>query len=133
MTTPAVVCMVDVSMLERTVAQMNRAVSTPSRPTATTAIQTTPQPEPSPERVLDSDPSSSPLSSRAFLPIQKIIQVTRPTATKDRVPPRISWAWKVRVLGPQVRMAPVARGRRAASPTPIHSLGKALRRSALTR
>ena len=55
-------------MLERTVAHTNRAVSTPSRPTATTAIQTMPQPELPAERDLDSDPSSSPLSSRAFFP-----------------------------------------------------------------
>ena len=131
--TPAVVCTVELSMLERTVAHTNRAVSTPSRPTATTAIQTTPQPELPAERDLDSDPSSSPLSSRAFFPIQKIIQVTMPTATKDRVPPRISWAWKVRVLGPQVMMAPATSGISAASPTPSHSLGRASRRSALTR
>ena len=131
--TPAVVCMVELSMLERTVAHTNRAVSTPSRPTATTAIQTTPQPELPAERDLDSDPSSSPLSSRAFFPIQKIIQVTMPTATKDRVPPRISWAWKVRVLGPHVSRAPKAIGRQAARATPTHILGRTSRRSVRTR
>ena len=39
---------------------------------------------------------------RAVLPIQKIIHVTKPTATSESVPPRISWAWKLRPYGPQV-------------------------------
>jgi hypothetical protein len=40
-----VVAAVFFSMEDFTVAQMNRAVSMPSRPTATIAIHTTPQPE----------------------------------------------------------------------------------------
>ena len=40
------------------------------------------------------------LSIVAVRAIQKIIQVTKPTATMDSVPPMASWASKVRVFGP---------------------------------
>ncbi len=80
--------------VEATVAQMNRAVSTPSRPTLTTPRMTMPTPEPATAR--SSRDWSSPLRLRAWEAIQKIIQVTRPTARMERPPPRISFAWKLR-------------------------------------
>ena len=47
---------------------------------------------------------------RAALAIQKIIQVTKPTATIDSAPPISSWASKVSPFGPKVRAAPKAEG-----------------------
>ena len=46
---------------------------------------------------------------RAARAIQKIIQVTKPTATIDRMPPISSWASKVSPRGPKVSSAPKAR------------------------
>ena len=42
----------------------------------------------------------------AALAIQKIIQVTKPTATIERKPPIASWASKVSPFGPKVSSAP---------------------------
>ena len=79
-------------------AHRNSAVSRPSRPTASTATRTSDQRPPSAARSIW--PRSSPLSERAVRAIQKIIQVTKPTATIDSPPPIISWASKVRPRGP---------------------------------
>ena len=43
---------------------------------------------------------------RAALAIQKIIQVTKPTATIDSSPPISSWASKVSPFGPKVSAKP---------------------------
>ena len=66
---------------------------------------------------------SWPDSDRAADAIQKIIQVTKPTATMDSAPPISSWASKVRPLGPKVRAAPKAREMATAMPTPIQIRG----------
>ena len=78
--------------------QMNSAVSRPSRPTASTATITRPH------QLVSAATSiwvrRSPARPRAARAIQKIIQVTRPTARIDRIPPIASWASKVRLRGP---------------------------------
>jgi len=78
-------------------AHTKSAVSTPSRPTLTTPSSTRPQPAPPAERAIapSSSCSSSLRSPRAWRSIQKIIQVTRPTARMESEPPRISCAWKL--------------------------------------
>ena len=73
--------------------QMNREVSRPSRPTAMNAV-TTRAPVPI-DRALSNRPRSSPDSDRAVRRIQKTIQVTNPTATIDRMPPKASCASKL--------------------------------------
>ncbi len=114
-----------------TAAQMNREVSRPSRATAmnaTTAIASGPM-----SRALSRRPCSSPLKSRAVRFIQKIIQVTKPTAMMDRNPPNASWAWNDIVDDVNVRRAPKVRLSPTASPTPIHTGSSASRRSVFTR
>ncbi len=71
--------------------------------------------------------------ARAARAIQKIIQVTKATATSDRVPPMASWASKVWPRGPQVRIAPNARLTATAAATPAQMRGSRCRRSDLTR
>ena len=102
-------------------AQRNSAVSRPSRPTASTATSTSDQRVPS--AALSIWPRSSPPIARAARAIQKIIQVTKPTATIDSVPPMASWASKVSPRGPQVRAAPNARLTPTASATPAQMRG----------
>ena len=63
-------------------------------------------------------PRSSPQRPRAARAIQKIIQVTKPTATIDRMPPISSWASKVRPRGPKVSSAPKASETTTATATP---------------
>ncbi len=52
--------------------------------------------------------------------IQKTIQVTNATAMIDRVPPKRSWASKLRLLEVNVSTAPNARLSATAASTPIH-------------
>ncbi len=80
-------------------AHRNRAVSRPSRPTASRATTTRLKP-PGLGRGVDLAACSSPERPRAWPAIQKTIQVTKPTATIDRVPPIASWASKVSRRGP---------------------------------
>ena len=89
-------------------AHRNSAVSRPSRPTARTATSASDQRLPSAARV-DLAAQLAAHGARAARAIQKIIQVTKPTATIDRVPPIASWASKVRPRGPKVSSAPKAR------------------------
>ena len=78
--------------------QRKSAVSRPSRPTARMATITRPH-QRAVGGVVDlaAELAARPRAARA---IQKIIQVTRPTATIDRMPPIASWASKVRLRGP---------------------------------
>ena len=50
--------------------------------------------------------------------IQKTIQVTKPTAMIDRVPPKRSWASKLRLFEVKVSRAPNARLSATAAATP---------------
>jgi hypothetical protein len=70
---------------------------------------------------------------RAALAIQKIIQVTKTTATIDNDPPISSSASKVRPFGPKVNTAPKARETAVAIATPSQIRGSRMRRSDLTR
>ena len=70
---------------------------------------------------------------RAARAIQKIIQVTKPTATMERVPPISSCASKVRPRGPNVSAAPKPRLTATAIATPAQIRGSRWRRSVLTR
>ena len=71
----------------------NSAVSRPSRPTASAAITTTAT---EPIWIASSSlPRRSLAMVRAVRRIQKIIQVTKPTAMIDRLPPSASWASNV--------------------------------------
>lgn len=71
--------------------------------------------------------------NRAALAIQKIIQVTKPTAMTDNEPPIASWASKVRPCGPQVSKAPKPSETTTATATPAQMRGNSRRRSLLTR
>ena len=85
-------------------AHRNSAVSRPSRPTASIATTTTaflPAPSASSSLWCRSD-----FMCRAVRAIQKIIQVTRPTATIDSVPPMASCASNDSPDGPNVSSAP---------------------------
>ena len=72
---------------------MNSAVSSPSRPTASSAA--------SPTAVAPRSTACCILPCRSSLivcearRIQKTIQVTNPTAMIDRMPPKASWASKL--------------------------------------
>ena len=70
---------------------------------------------------------------RAALAIQKIIQVTNPTATIESAPPISSWASNVSPRGPKVSANPNARLTSTASATPAQIHGSRCRRSVLTR
>ena len=76
---------------------------------------------------------SWPESERAARAIQKIIQVTKPTATIDSSPPISSCASKVSPLGPKVSAAPKASETPTAIATPSQIRGSRCRRSDLTR
>ncbi len=107
----------------------NSAVSRPSRPTASAAITTT-----AVEPILiavSSLPRSSLAMVRAVRFIQKIIQVTKPTAMIDKLPPSASWASNVRACW--VRASPTVTPTLTAiaRPTPIHTLGSTARRPRL--
>ncbi len=65
--------------------------------------------------------------------IQKIIQVTRPTATIDREPPIASWAVNDRPCGPKVSSAPNPSDTTTATPTPAQRAGSRSRRAVRTR
>ncbi len=111
--------------------QMNRAVSRPSRPTASSATTARlNRPAPAAASIL---PRSSPESPRAWRAIQKTIQVTKPTAMIDSVPPRASCASKVRLRGPKVSSAPKPNEMTTATATPAQIRGSRSRRSVLTR
>ena len=70
---------------------------------------------------------------RAVRFIQKIIQVTKPTAMIDKLPPRASWASNVRACW--VRASPTVTPTltEMARPTPTHTLGSTSRRPLWTR
>ncbi len=110
---------------------MNSEVSRPSRATAmkaTTATATGPMP-----MALSRRPCSSPVMLRAVRFIQKIIQVTNPTAMIDMIPPKASCAVKDIRDEVKVSAAPNARLSSTASPTPVHTAGSASRRPVCTR
>ena len=111
-------------------AQTNRAVSRPSRPTARAAISGSDQ---GLAWAASSCPRRSVARVREAEAIQKIIQVTRPTARMDSEPPMISWAWKLNPLGPKVSAAPKASDTPTARPTPSQINGSCRRRPVLTR
>ncbi len=112
-------------------AHRNRAVSSPSRPTATNAVSTSaPVPIASAASTL---PWSSVFIERAARRIQKTIQVTNPTATIERNPPKASWASKLSELDVNVRIAPKPRLRATAAPMPAQMGPRRSRRSILTR
>ncbi len=85
-----------------TTPQTMTAVSAPSRATETMPIQMRPWTLPD-SRAWSASAWMFAVSWREFLPIQKIIQVTKSAATMEKTPPRISCAWKVMVMGPQVQ------------------------------
>ena len=68
-------------------------------------------------------PRSSPLMLRAARAIQKIIQVTNPTAMIDSEPPISSCASNVSPRGPKVSAAPNARLTATAIATPAQIRG----------
>ena len=68
---------------------------------------------------------------RAVRAIQKIIQVTRPTATIDSVPPMASCASNDRPEGPKVSRAPKPSETATAMPTPAHRADRWSRRAGL--
>ena len=72
---------------------------------------------------------NSPESPRAAFAIQKIIHVTRPTATIESVPPISSCASKVRPRGPKVSSAPNARLTTTATATPAQIAPQQLARA----
>ena len=76
---------------------------------------------------------SSPDSDRAAFAIQKIIQVTNPTATIESKPPMSSWASKVSPLGPKVRAAPKPSEIATAIATPSQICGSRCRRPDFTK
>ena len=112
-------------------AQRNSAVSRPSRPTASMATTTSDQGLAS--AALSIWDRSWPDIERAALAIQKIIQVTKPTAMIDKPPPISSCASKVSPLGPKVSAAPNPSETTTAMPTPSQIRGTRCRRSVLTR
>lgn len=112
-------------------AHRNRAVSRPSRPTASIATTTREAREASAAR--STWLFRSPDRLRAERAIQKIIQVTKPTATMDSVPPIASWASNVRPRGPYVRAAPKAREIAMAAATPSQMRPSRWRRPDFTR
>ena len=65
--------------------------------------------------------------------IQKIIQVTMPTAMIDRVPPTISWALKESWSTTRVMTVKTATTSARAVPTPHHTNRISRRRPDLTR
>ena len=106
----------------RVAAHKNSAVSKPSRPTASMATTISDQGLASAAR--STCERSSPDMPLAALAIQKIIQVTKPTAMIDSSPPISSWASKVRPLGPKVSAAPKpSEMATTAMPTPSQILG----------
>ena len=87
-----------------TAAQMNSDVSRPSRPTARNAVSASASvPIGSAASSLS---CSSVLRKRAVRRIQKTIQVTKPTATIDRVPPKRSCASKLSWLRGEGQQGP---------------------------
>ena len=70
---------------------------------------------------------------RAVRRIQKIIQVTKPTAMIDSEPPSASWASNVSAcwVSASARVTPTLIA--TAIPTPSHTLGSTWRRSVRTR
>ena len=101
-------------------AQRNSEVSRPSRATAMNAVRVSAKVPIS--RAASSLSCSSVLRYRAVRRIQKIIQVTKTTATIDIRPPKRSWASKLRLFEVKVSSAPNARltaRRRPATPSQI--------------
>ena len=112
-------------------AHRKSAVSRPSRPTASAATTASAQRPPSAARSIW--PRSSPPSPRAARAIQKIIQVTKTTATIESEPPMASWASKVSPRGPKVSRAPKARLTATATATPAQIRGSSWVRPDFTR
>ena len=77
-----------------TIAHRMSVVSMPSRATDTKPMITIPQSDPV-ANARSISPSRVRLSVRPARCIQKIIHVTRATASRDIVPPMISVAWNV--------------------------------------
>ena len=99
-------------------AHRNSAVSRPSRPTASIATTTRLAP---PAAAASTRPLSSPERVRAERAIHITIQVTKPTATIDSVPPIASCASKVSPRGPKVSSAPNASETATAIATPAQT------------
>ena len=78
-------------------------------------------------------PSSSRLRKRAVRRIQKTIQVTKPTAMIDRVPPKRSWASKRQVARGEGEHSAEREAERDRRGTPIQTARNRDRRSVLTR
>ena len=114
----------------RVAAQRNSAVSRPSRPTARTATTTSDQ---RPAAASSTRPRSSLPMPREARAIQKIIQVTNPTAMIESVPPISSCASNVSPRGPNVSAAPNARLTSTARATPAQMRGSRCRLSVFTR
>ena len=112
-------------------AHRKSAVSRPSRPTASMA--TTARLARPASAALSTLPRSSPDSPRAWRAIQNTIQVTKQTATMDRMPPIASCASNVKRRGPNVSSAPNASDTAMATAIPAQSRGSSWRRSDLTR
>ena len=55
--------------------------------------------------------------------IQNTIQVTKPTATIDSTPPKISWASKLMLADVKCSTAPNPKDSTTATPTPAHRAG----------
>jgi len=113
----------NVEPVDWTAVQMNRAVSSPSRATAMKAVRVR-APVPM-ARATSMRSCRSPFKCREVRRIQKIIQVTSPTARMDITPPKVSWAWKVSECEVKVRRAPAARLMAAAAPAPSQMERKA--------
>ena len=105
-------------------AHRNSAVSRPSRPTASMA--TTARLARPASAALSTLPRSSPDRPRAWRAIQNTIQVTKPTATMDRMPPIASCASKVRRRGPKVSSAPKPSETATATAIPAQMPGEQL-------
>ena len=111
-------------------AHRNSAVSRPSRPTASIATTTRLTP---PAEAASTLPLRSPDRVRAVRAIHIIIQVTKPTAMIDSVPPIASWASNSSPRGPNVSSAPNASETSTAMATPAQTRPSSSRRSVLTR
>ena len=113
-------------------AHRNSAVSSPSRPTASIATRTRLAAPPA-AAALSTWPLRSPERLRAERAIHITIQVTKPTATIESVPPIASCASKLSPRGPNVSSAPNASETPTAMATPAQMRPSRLVRSDLTR
>ena len=102
-------------------AKKNTAVSSPSRPTASAAMTTTAV-DPI-WMALSRRPRSSAEMERAARRIQKIIQVTKPTAMIERPPPNASCASNVSACWARVNASVTPTLTATAIATPSHTFG----------